>query len=75
MHFGIYKGTWFCRWCGNTYKPLKCTDRDSFCKPACKQAHHRAYRKYTEWKLSRKKTAKIENPGSRRKSNAKRGKK
>jgi len=70
MHFGIYKSTWFCRWCGNTYKPLKDTDRDGFCSPACKQAHHRAYKKYIEWKLSRKKLSGNRKTGTRHRSNA-----
>lgn len=42
----MYKNIWYCRWDGKTYKPLKKTDRDGFCCPACKQAHHRAYKKY-----------------------------
>ncbi len=46
MKFGIYKQTWFCRWCGTPYRPRKETDRDGFCSPKCKQAHHRAYKKY-----------------------------
>ncbi len=46
MRFGIYKQTWFCRWDGKQYRPKKETDRDGFCSPACKQAHHRAYKKY-----------------------------
>ena len=71
MHFGIYKNTWYCRWCGHTYRPLKDTDRDGFCSPACKMAHHRAYKKYIEWKLLRKKTIEKKNTGGRRKSNAK----
>jgi len=46
FHFGIYKQTWWCRWCGSTYKPLKQTDRDGFCPGGkCRMALHRAYRK------------------------------
>jgi len=46
MHFGIYKSVWYCRWCGIQYKPKEQTDKDGFCKPAHKQALHRALRKY-----------------------------
>jgi len=75
MHFGIFKSTWYCRWCGNRYKPLKETDRDGPCSPACKQALHRAYKKYIAWKLSRKKVHRSAEPGTRHKSNAKKRKK
>ena len=40
----------FCRWCGDSYTTLKRTDRDGFCTKACKQAHHRAYKKYVTLK-------------------------
>jgi len=86
MHFGIYKSTWYCRWDGKQYKPLKDTDRDGFCCPACKQAHHRAYKLYIDWKsgarrkrtkvaLSRKMDLKIEKTGTRKSRNAKKRKK
>lgn len=86
MHFGIYKSVWYCRWCGNTYRPQKDTDRDGFCCPACKQAHHRAYKLYIDWitgarrkrtkgTLSRKMDRKSAQPGIRNKSNAKKLKK
>ncbi|GAH57530.1 unnamed protein product [marine sediment metagenome] len=42
----MYKYRWYCRWCSSEYKPLKETDRDGFCKGACKQAHYRAYKHY-----------------------------
>jgi len=74
MHFGIYKSQWFCRWCGLTYKPLKDTDRDGFCSPACKQALHRALKKYLAWKLSRKKVHRNRKSGTRHRRNAKRRK-
>ena len=86
MRFGIYKDTWYCRWDGKTYKPLKETDRDGFCCPACKQAHHRAYKLYIDWitgarrkrtkqKLRQKKTGRKKKTGVRRIGNAKRKKK
>jgi len=74
MHFGIYKRTWFCRWCGKPYKPLKETDRDGFCCPACKQALHRAVKKYNEWKLSRKRLSGNRKSGTRKSRNAKKPK-
>ena len=46
----MYKNTWYCRWCGNEYTPAKQTDRDGFCAKACKQALHRAYKKYVTLK-------------------------
>lgn len=86
MHFGIYKSTWYCRWCGRTYKPLKDTDRDGFCRPACKQALYRAYKLYIDWKsgarrkrtkqaLSKKKVHRKQKPGTRKRRNAKQHKK
>lgn len=75
MHLGIYKSTWYCRWDGKQYKPLKDTDRDGFCCDACKMALHRAVKKYNAWKLSRKIGQKSAQPGPRRKSNAKKRKK
>ena len=86
MHFGIFKSTFYCRWCGNTYKPLKDTDRDGFCCPACKQAHHRAYKLYIDWKsgarrkrtkvaLSKKKVHRKQKTGTRQRRNAKKPKK
>ncbi|MBA7655560.1 hypothetical protein ES703_63466 [subsurface metagenome] len=42
----MYKYTWYCRWDGKVYKPLKETDRDGFCCSACKQALYRAHKKY-----------------------------
>ena len=71
MHFGIFKSTWYCRWCGKVYKPLKDTDRDGFCCPACKMALHRAIKKYNEWKLSRKKDLRNRKTGIRKSRNAK----
>jgi len=35
-----------CRWDGKGYYATKPVDRDGFCRRACKQAHHRAYKKY-----------------------------
>lgn len=35
-----------CRWCGNQYHASRPIGKDGFCKSACKQAHHRAYKKY-----------------------------
>jgi hypothetical protein len=46
QYLGIYKRVWFCRWCGKPYRPDKETERDGFCCHACKQAHHRALKKY-----------------------------
>ena len=46
----MFKVIWYCRWCGCEYEPAKQTDRDGFCKKACKQAHHRAYKKYVTLK-------------------------
>ena len=74
MHFGIYKSQWYCRWCGLIYKPLKDTDRDGFCSRACKQALHRAYKKYNAWKLSRKNGPPKSKTGTRHRRNAKRRK-
>jgi len=71
----IYKSTWYCRWDGKQYRPLKETDRDGFCCPACKQAHHRAYKKYIECALRQKSDLKMVQPGARIKSNAKKRKK
>jgi len=48
MRFGIYKQKWYCRWDGVEYKPKEQTDRDGFCCPACKQALHRALKKYND---------------------------
>lgn len=42
----MYKDLFFCRWCGDLYKPLEKTERDGFCCSKHKQAHHRAYKKY-----------------------------
>lgn len=35
-----------CRWCGSEYYACYLSDRDGFCKKSCKQALHRAYKKY-----------------------------
>ena len=47
----MWKSEWYCRWCGETYRPKKRTDRDGFCSTAHKQAHHRAYNKYVTGKM------------------------
>ena len=78
----VYKSIWYCRWCGKNYKPIKDTDRDGFCCPACKQAHHRAYKLYIDWKsgarrkrtkraLRQKVRPKSAQPGTRHRRNAK----
>ncbi len=51
----------YCRWCGYGYNASKPTDRDGFCKPACKQAHYRAHKAYVTARASR-----ISRPGSKR---------
>jgi len=51
----MYKTIWYCRWDGKQYKPIKETDRDGFCCPACKMAHHRAYNKYVTTQRPQKK--------------------
>jgi len=71
---GIYKCTWYCRWCGMIYRPLKETDRDGPCSPACKQALHRAVKKYNQWKLSRKSDRRNKKSGTRPRRNANKGK-
>lgn len=42
----------FCRWCQTEYKPTRDKGRDGFCnthgKGACRQAHHRAFKKWKE---------------------------
>lgn len=48
-----YENVKHCRWCGQTYKAKKPTDRDGFDKPRCKQAHYRAYKKYVTATTSR----------------------
>lgn len=51
----MYKNKYFCRWCGIPYRSEYYSDRDGFCCPAHKQAHHRAYKKYVTWKNGSKK--------------------
>ncbi len=36
----------YCRWCGGSYTAARPLYKDGFCCQACKQAHHRAYKKY-----------------------------
>ena len=64
----MYKCFWYCRWCGNEYTPVKQTDRDGFDTKACKQAHHRAYKKYVTQNLRsqkvKKKTGGVGNDGT-----------
>ena len=45
---GIFGGkvTKHCRWCGKQYYAAKPVGKDGFDLPRCKQAHHRAYKKY-----------------------------
>lgn len=84
----MYKTNWFCRWCGNEYRPDQETERDGFCSGKCKQALHRAYKAYTDYLLGKrgkrgiyKKQAlpkidrsKSAQPGTRRGRNAKKTK-
>ena len=67
----MYKYIWYCRWCGAT-TPNGKTERDGFCPGGkCKQAHHRAFKKYRQGvirALERRSTA-------GKSSNAKQGKK
>lgn len=50
----MYKSTWYCRWCGNEYRPDKESERDGFCSDKCKQALHRAYKAYTDYLLGKR---------------------
>lgn len=43
---GASKKQNWCRWCGAVYKGKSVQERDGFCGPKCKQAHHRAYHAY-----------------------------
>ncbi|KKN24049.1 hypothetical protein LCGC14_0898730 [marine sediment metagenome] len=36
----------YCRWDGTRYKPAKDIGRDGFCCDACRNAHHRAFKKW-----------------------------
>jgi len=40
----------YCRWDSIPYKPDKDIGRDGFCCDACRNAHHRAYKKWRDAK-------------------------
>ncbi len=46
MYHSGYAQRKHCRWCGVEYYAKKPINRDGFCSAACKQAHHRSYKKY-----------------------------
>lgn len=53
-----------CRWCGIYYAAKKPVGRDGFHSAGCKQAHHRAYKK---WVTARPASADHAAGGSKRK--------
>lgn len=47
-----YKFEIVCHWCAKVYEAKKGKRQARFCSPKCKQAHHRAYKKYVTRKGS-----------------------